>query len=239
VNRARSEISVVGAADRNTLSNCRSPSSAVFRYGTEAGRVAAAGVLATRNLARRSPGWQHGDAAEVGGAVRHEAALDAAYVADPPDQIGLVRPDPAAAEGRCADLVAMSLVGLPDAEPRIVIRSGDGDTTMHTGRVIVVGPCRSRRTSCEAGRRAARFWSRIGSSKRYGATSPCTSRLGDGRRRTLWALAGPGRRRKTTCCDRAGVVAGTRPGPRRATPIDPGHPHRIGYLPATSGCTPR
>jgi glycerol-3-phosphate dehydrogenase len=106
-------IPLVGAADRSTLSTVDAPARLVFRYGTEAGRVAAAGAL-DPGLAVPVADGSMVTAAEVVWAVRHEGALDAADVLDRRTRIGLVPADRRAAEGAVADLVARSLIGLPD-----------------------------------------------------------------------------------------------------------------------------
>jgi glycerol-3-phosphate dehydrogenase len=105
-------IPLVGAADRATLSTVDAPRRLVFRYGTEAGRVAAAAAL-DPDLARPVADGSMVTAAEVVWAVRHEGALDAADVLDRRTRIGLVLTDRQAAETAVADLVARSLVGLP------------------------------------------------------------------------------------------------------------------------------
>jgi glycerol-3-phosphate dehydrogenase len=106
-------IPLVGATSRRELSAVEEPARLVFRYGTEAGRVAAAGVL-DPDLAAPVADGSPVTAAEVVWAVRHEGALEPADVLDRRTRIGLVPADRAAAEGRVADLVERTLAGLPD-----------------------------------------------------------------------------------------------------------------------------
>jgi len=89
------------------------PARLVFRYGTEAVRVAAAGALDPALAAPVADGSMV-TAAEVVWAVRHEGALDAADVLDRRTRIGLVPADRRAAESTVTDLVTRSLAGLPD-----------------------------------------------------------------------------------------------------------------------------
>jgi glycerol-3-phosphate dehydrogenase len=104
-------IPLVGAAGRHTLSTVDAPDRLVFRYGTEAARVAAMGRL-DPGLAAPVADGSMVMAAEVVWAVRHEGALDAADVLDRRTRIGLVPADRAAAEPAVTDLVARSLSGL-------------------------------------------------------------------------------------------------------------------------------
>jgi glycerol-3-phosphate dehydrogenase len=106
-------IPLVGAADRATLSTVDASARLVFRYGTEAGRVAAIGALDPTLAAPVADGATV-TAAEVVWAVRHEGALDAADVLDRRTRIGLVPADRRAAEDTVRDLVARSLDGLTD-----------------------------------------------------------------------------------------------------------------------------
>lgn len=106
-------IPLVGAADRHVLSTVDASERLVFRYGTEAGRVAALGALDPALSATVADGSMI-TAAEVVWAVRHEGALDADDVLDRRTRIGLVRSDRVAAEPAVADLVTRSLTGLSD-----------------------------------------------------------------------------------------------------------------------------
>lgn len=106
-------IPLVGAASRRTLSTMDAPRRLVFRYGTEAGRVAALGELDPALAATVADGSMV-TAAEVVWAVRHEGALDAADVLDRRTRIGLVPADRAAAADTVAGLVMRSLSGLVD-----------------------------------------------------------------------------------------------------------------------------
>jgi glycerol-3-phosphate dehydrogenase len=106
-------IPLVGAASRRELSAMEEPARLVHRYGTEAGRVAALGVL-DPDLAAPVADGSPVTAAEVVWAVRHEGALEPADVLDRRTRIGLVPADRAAAEAAVADLVARTLAGLPD-----------------------------------------------------------------------------------------------------------------------------
>jgi glycerol-3-phosphate dehydrogenase len=106
-------IPLVGAANRRELSTVEEPARLVFRYGTEAGRVAAAGAL-DPDLAMPVADGSPVTAAEVVWAVRHEGALEPADVLDRRTRIGLVPSDRAAAEATVADLVERTLAGLAD-----------------------------------------------------------------------------------------------------------------------------
>jgi glycerol-3-phosphate dehydrogenase len=106
-------IPLVGAASRRQLSAVEEPARLVFRYGTEAGRVAALGLL-DPELAEPVADGTAVTAAEVVWAVRHEGALEPADVLDRRTRIGLVPADRAAAEATVADLVTRTLAGLAD-----------------------------------------------------------------------------------------------------------------------------
>jgi len=103
----------VGAADRHILSTVDATERLVFRYGTEAARVAALGALDPAFSVPVADGSMV-TAAEVVWAVRHEGALDADDVLDRRTRIGLVRSDRVAAEPAVTDLVTRSLTGLSD-----------------------------------------------------------------------------------------------------------------------------
>ncbi|HEX4722495.1 MAG TPA: glycerol-3-phosphate dehydrogenase/oxidase [Pseudonocardiaceae bacterium] len=104
-------VPLVGAADRHVLSTMDTPRRLVFRYGTEAGRVAALGELDPALAVPVADGSMV-TAAEVVWAVRHEGALDAADVLDRRTRIGLVPADREAAADNVGGLVARSLSGL-------------------------------------------------------------------------------------------------------------------------------
>jgi glycerol-3-phosphate dehydrogenase len=106
-------IPLVGAASRRQLSAMEEPARLVFRYGTEAGRVAALGLLDPA-LAEPVAEGTEVTAAEVVWAVRHEGALEPADVLDRRTRIGLVPADRAAADATVADLVTRTLAGLAD-----------------------------------------------------------------------------------------------------------------------------
>ena len=106
-------IPLVGAADRHILSTVDATERLVFRYGTEAARVAALGALDPAFSVPVADGSMV-TAAEVVWAVRHEGALDADDVLDRRTRIGLVRSDRVAAEPAVTDLVTRSLTGLSD-----------------------------------------------------------------------------------------------------------------------------
>jgi glycerol-3-phosphate dehydrogenase len=106
-------IPLVGAASRASLSTVDAPRRLVFRYGTEAARVAALGELDPQ-LAEPVADGSMVTAAEVVWAVRHEGALDAADVLDRRTRIGLVPADREAAADTVAGLVTRSLSGLAD-----------------------------------------------------------------------------------------------------------------------------
>jgi glycerol-3-phosphate dehydrogenase len=104
---------LVGATSRRELATVEEPARLVFRYGTEAGRVAALGAL-DPDLAAPVAAGSPVTAAEVVWAVRHEGALEPADVLDRRTRIGLVPSDRAAAEATVADLVERTLAGLAD-----------------------------------------------------------------------------------------------------------------------------
>jgi glycerol-3-phosphate dehydrogenase len=106
-------IRLVGATSRRELSAVEESPRLVFRYGTEAGRVAALGAL-DPDLAMPVAAGSPVTAAEVVWAVRHEGALEPADVLDRRTRIGLVPSDRAAAEATVADLVERTLAGLVD-----------------------------------------------------------------------------------------------------------------------------
>jgi glycerol-3-phosphate dehydrogenase len=106
-------IPLVGADSRAQLSTVDAPARLVFRYGTEAVRIAA---LAAMDEELAAPVAEGSDVtgAEVVWAVRHEGALDTDDVLDRRTRIGLVPTDRAKAEPVVSDLVHRSLAGLSE-----------------------------------------------------------------------------------------------------------------------------
>jgi glycerol-3-phosphate dehydrogenase len=104
-------IPLVGASSRAELSMVDAPRRLVFRYGTEAARIAALAAMDDELGAPVADGSPV-TGAEVVWAVRHEGAVDAADVLDRRTRIGLVPTDRTKAESTVSDLVHRSLAGL-------------------------------------------------------------------------------------------------------------------------------
>lgn len=106
-------IPLTGAASRRELSTLDAPRRLVFRYGTEAVRIAALAEM-DDELARPVAEDCPVTGAEVVWAVRHEGALDVDDVLDRRTRIGLVPEDRANALPIVSDLVHRSLTGLAE-----------------------------------------------------------------------------------------------------------------------------
>jgi glycerol-3-phosphate dehydrogenase len=104
-------LPLLGATRRDRLSSVDAPMPLVEKYGIEAPRVAAAGVVDPDLAGPLFPGCAV-TAAEVVWAVRHEGALDAADVLDRRTRLGLVAGERAAAEPVVTELVQRALTGL-------------------------------------------------------------------------------------------------------------------------------
>jgi glycerol-3-phosphate dehydrogenase len=102
-------LPLVGAAQRARLSTVDAPDSLVRKYGTEAAKVHAIGLVDPALAEPVAPGVT---AAEVVWAVRQEGALDVEDVLQRRTRIGLVDADAEAARPAVADLVARTLTGL-------------------------------------------------------------------------------------------------------------------------------
>lgn len=106
-------IPLAGAASRRELSTLDAPRRLIFRYGTEAVRIAALAQMDEELAAPIADGTEV-TGAEVVWAVRHEGALEVEDVLDRRTRIGLVAGDRARAQPAVSDLVHRSLTGLAD-----------------------------------------------------------------------------------------------------------------------------
>ncbi|CRK61351.1 Glycerol-3-phosphate dehydrogenase [Alloactinosynnema sp. L-07] len=102
-------LPLVGAAPRAQLSTVDAPEPLIRRYGTDAAKIHAIGLLDPALAEPVAPGVT---AAEVVWAVRHEGALDAEDVLHRRTRIGLVEAEALAARPAVTDLVARALRGL-------------------------------------------------------------------------------------------------------------------------------
>ncbi|WP_199431305.1 glycerol-3-phosphate dehydrogenase/oxidase [Qaidamihabitans albus] len=111
-------LPLVGAAPRAALATVDAPARLVAKYGTEAPRVAALGMV-DPELGRPLFDGCEITAAEVVWAVRHEGALDADDVLHRRTRLGLVPAEARAAEVAVRDLVDRALRGVTEIGDRI------------------------------------------------------------------------------------------------------------------------